>query len=113
MVSLIPASLFTTSVCICLNKVKLASTESISKYATGIFCHLAAVSEGDLVTVLVVVLPFPLKKRKNKTPTATSKIIFRASKPLFMQSFLQVNQSHQRKYNHSDYFRKQLTGSRD
>ena len=51
----------------------------------------------------------PLKKRKNKTPTATSKTMFRVSKPLFMHSFLQVNQSTQGKYNHSDYFRKQLT----
>ena len=36
--------------------------------------------------------------------------MLRASKPLFMQVFWQVNQSLQGKYTHSGHFRKQLTG---
>jgi hypothetical protein len=55
------------------------------------------------------VLSFLLKKRKNKIPTPINKTMLRASKPLFMQIFWQVNQSLQGKYSHSGHFRKQLT----
>src|SRR5215203_102077 len=100
-----PASLFTTSACTCFHKTKFASTESISKYATGVCCHLEAVSGPVRAGVTEAALFFLLKKRKNRTATPINRTILRASKPLFMQVFWQVNQSLLGKYNHSGHFR--------